>query len=1463
MVSIDTVGSLDGVRVSGVGRSRLVHSKDVDKDQPDSLQSKLYQPETMQPVTTTDQSSIAADVEAGPKFQRRFLSQFLSKKVPPVPLEDERRTFPRPMTLVVSFLFTWLLPVLRVGYKRTLEPNDLFKLNEDVCATTLAARFEKVFTRRLEEDKQKHIERKKRAIQDRKEGRKLSKTEELKENYRESKGKEENTNEGDEAYQGYQHVESDLDDYVPASTLCVYSVLEAFRWQYFTACFYMATGMSTVACNPLLSRELIKFVLKRALGLPEPTGKGVGYAIGLMLTILVGNMFVNKGFFLSTFTGAELKGLLTKLMLDKSFRLSEKSRKKFPPSMITSIMSTDISRVDIGVGFSPWLFIWPFPAAISIALLVKNIKAPALAGLGVMFLYVMLVAALGTLLFGYRFKAIKFTDIRVGYMKEILSNLKMIKFYSWETPYFNLILETRITEMSFILKMEITRSIIIAAASSLPLLSSFTAFMVLYAASDASERNAATIFPSLTLFGVLAAVFVMLPFSIANGTDAFIGMKRVGDFLAAEEIVHDPERDLTQEQATVLKEKEVAIDVNNGNFEWTLVELDEEKSDGNENKEVIIDCGEFSSSDSDRGNSRAEKRRAFQLKKINFSIRTGEFVVITGQIGSGKSSVLQALNGRMKRNSGHIQMNGTVLMCGTPWLQNTTLRENITFGLPFEENRYSNVIDACALQSDLDILPGRDQTEIGERGITLSGGQKARVSLARAVYSNPDIILLDDVLSAVDSKVGKTIMDDCILGMLKNTTRVLATHQLSLIGSADRVIFLNGDGTMVIGTLDEMLQKSTDFKLLMEHSQTEAKEEKGSIAPGVSQDEKIELKNCEVENIDKVDGKLVSEELKSVNAIGWSVYRRYFAAGAQGFTCNWVIPLILFFSVCAIFLTLFANVWLSFWVEYRFKNRSNDFYIGLYTLFIFGGVLGLCLHFAGIISLLNRSSRILNLKAVKNILHVPMWYMDTTPMGRIINRFTKDTDVLDNEMCDKVAMIASYFGLIMGVIILSIIYLPWFAIAVPILFLVFFISGEFYQASGREVKRVEAVQRSFVYSNFTETLTGLETIKDYKSEDAFLSKNVRYVDRMNEAYYVTVANQRWFDVVLSFLTGAFALAISLLCVFKVFNIGPASAGLLLSYVLQMSSAISTAVVMYTQVEQDMNSTERIMDYAYDLPKEAAFVKSETAPAPDWPQHGQIEFKDVTLSYRPGLPPALKHFSAKIKPYEKVGICGRTGAGKSSIMVCLYRLVELTHGKISIDGLDVSQLGLHDLRLKLSIIPQDPVLFRGTIRSNLDPFKSKTDEQLWRILLRARIIDTAEFEEVRAQNGTSEHMHKFHLDLHVEDEGANFSLGERQCVAFARALVRGSKILIMDEATSSVDYATDSKLQTAIVEEFSECTILCVAHRLKTILEYDRILVLDHGTVEQFDTPWKLYSTPGIFRQMCEKSRIYESHFRRK
>lgn len=1354
--------------------------------------------------------------------------------------------------------------MMTTGYKRTLVPADLFRLNDNIKVEPLAERFQRNFDRRAAVFREKHIAEKI--------------------NLR-----------GETPETSTRLAREDLEDFAPGALLGILASFDTFRGDYISALCFMSAALVIQTTEPLLSKRLINFVTLKALGFPTSNGQGVGFAIGTGLMIMCSCVCLNHAFYLSTFTGARMRGVLTKVILDKSFKLDARSRNHYPPSKITSIMATDVSRIDLGIGFSLWTFCFPIPIIIAIAILIHNIHAPALVGIGLMLVYLVFAGSFGMLLFKLRSEALKRTDSRVSLVKEVLNNLKIIKFYSWEVPYFDMISKIRNSEMNYLLKMEVVRSIIISVASSLTSVSSYAAFLVLYAVASPEKRNPATIFSSVALFALLSNALIVLPLSLSAVIDASIGMKRIANYLACDEVDKQLLLSMTPSSDQMEKsDSDKALVFQNACFEWEQFEDESEDEDSAKTaeakkeiqnrkkakvkakKEAIKLQKAFlkekqKNPDATQPEAAAqlfgqkqekEALNTFKLGPVNFEVNHGEFVAITGKIGCGKTSLLNAINGTMKRTSGSLFTDGELVTCGVSWVQNATVRNNITFGLPYDEDWYNQVIFSTCLQTDLDILPAGDQTEVGERGITLSGGQKARLCLARAIYARPSIILLDDVLSAVDAKVGQHIMDHCILGLLKNETRILATHQLSLISSADRVIFLENQNTISVGKMKEMKDSNPAFRDLMEYHSKAHSADEDDDSKGVTEGESGEVKNQSAsKKFNEGDGIIMTEEFKSVNAIGLRVVSRYIGTGARGFVFNWIIFASCAMTVLYVFFELFQNTWLSFWVEYKFKDKDNGWYIGLYTLFMVLSVIFNILGFALIVFIMNRASRILNIEACRRVFYVPMSYMDVTPMGRVINRFTKDTDVLDNEMGDKVAMVTLFSTLLSGILILCVIYLPWFAIALPFVLFAFIFIASFYQASGREIKRLEAIQRSKVYNNFNETLTGMETIKIYGKKDLFLEKNSYLINKMNEAYYLTVANQRWLDIAVSMLTTGFVLLIAFLCVFRVFKISPASVGLILSYILLAAGLLSMLVVIFTQVEQDMNSAERVLEYAHDLPQEAPYHIPETKPAVSWPDRGVIEFRDVNMSYRPELPLVLKGFTASINPSEKIGICGRTGAGKSSIMLALYRIVELTRGSIEIDGIDISKLGLNDLRSKLSIIPQESVLFEGTVRKNLDPFGEKTDDELWSILRRTDIVSSDEFEKVKAQSSTDPNLHKFHLERVVEKEGINFSLGERQLISFARALARGSKILILDEATSSVDYATDKKIQDAIVSEFSDCTILCIAHRLRTILNYDRVIVMDDGRIVEFDTPKDLFNKEDSqFRQMCNKTGITEGDF---
>lgn len=477
-----------------------------------------------------------------------------------------------------------------------------------------------------------------------------------------------------------------------------------------------------------------------------------------------------------------------------------------------------------------------------------------------------------------------------------------------------------------------------------------------------------------------------------------------------------------------------------------------------------------------------------------------------------------------------------------------------------------------------------------------------------------------------------------------------------------------------------------------------------------------------------------------------------------------------------------------------------------------------------------------------------MYFFDTTPLGRITNRFSRDVDVMDNELPDAIRMYLLTIVMILAVLCLIIAYFPIFALALFPLLIFFVVSTVYYCATARQLKQIDSVLRSHVFAKFSEGLSGTACIRAYGLEDRFVTEIQSKIDNMNSSYFLMFATQRWTSIRLDIIGNILVFVTGILVVTSRFDVMPSIAGLVLSYILSIVQMIQFSIRQLAEVEAGMNATERLHYYGSSLEEEAPLHTISVRES--WPETGEITFKNVFVRYRPGLPLIISNFSIQIRSGERIGIVGRTGAGKSSILLTLFRLVEISGGSITIDDIDISVIGLHELRSRLAIIPQDPTLFKGTIRSNLDPFSKHTDFELWSALRQSNLVSST------AKINDKSH-ERIHLDSVVEDEGSNFSLGQRQLMALARALMRGSRIIVCDEATSSIDMETDLKIQNTMATAFKGKTLLCIAHRLKSIIKYDRICVMDKGSILELDTPRKLWMSGGLFRSMCDKSGIQE------
>ncbi|GFS61777.1 ATP-binding cassette sub-family C member 8 [Trichonephila inaurata madagascariensis] len=1440
--------------------------------------------------------------------------------------------------------FSWLLPLLKLGYQRPLELADLEGLPEDEKADHQFRRFNEVF---MEEK-----------LAAEKAGRRIS--------------------------------------------------LWKCYWRTFWRTLFFGgimkiTGDVVSLTGPLSISLILAYVSAvKEDNLPHGTPEQLYFPTswefiqnGFVLTVIVliatflQSTLSNNFNHLAIAEGTHLRTALQCLVYKKALKTSSASG--LDTGAVVNHMAVDAFNMMMLFSMGHYLWAVPFKIVLLLILLYSKLGYSALIGAATVIFLVPVQYYICTLLSKIQSKALDVSDERLKKTTELLQGIKLLKLYGWDRLYANFVQNVREKELKILRSDAICvafNTFITQTSSIIVTLVTFSLFSKL----EGKPLMPADVFTGLALFNQLTVPLYIIPFVIPMVINAVVSTRRLVDFLMLPEVdLSLPWRDDSDTPDArvefVPDSGSVLLHVKENSFDSKGYLSGSEEGDGvflpefynyppvEENTLVSIKKGYFSYDTAYTIPS---------LRDINVQIPAGKLTIIVGNIGSGKSSLLSAILGELNVISGSINWNSSPLVAYVPqkpWLMNATLKENILFGQPYDGRRYHQVTQACALQPDIDLLPARDMTEIGERGLNLSGGQKQRIALARAFYSPARLIILDDPLSALDAHVGAYVFEHGIKTLLlrRQRTVILVTHKLEFLSSATKVILMESgtikkegspkeieislqdlnfnlrkpkksfgkEGTPAEGTSKErhklvrLLSRQqlyrtvstqdikprarlvslsrqmshdpssplpchdwgdhddplppiadpddpdTGHKLLNRMKSVESLRSRSSASSAsvvrrswkcppsrlnsrisTRTDDLIEEEDEEdfdddtedkiVHSCDQVqlpDGKLIKEEEREKGKISKQVYIMYMKA------CTLPLALLVIFLIIATqAMKVGTDFWLSAWSENsltRIQNGtlddSNDtisdeeaeeinYYIHIYA------ILSGCSILLAFIT--NISAQLTSLKAVKvlhsrmlnNVVQCPMKFFDSTPVGRIINRFSSDMSTIDKKLPVTLPILLRFILLCLSAIIVDMIVTPYFIIVVIPVAAIYYFLQHFFRFTSRELQRLDCITKSPVYSHFTETVCGLSTIRAFRAESRFTEMIMACIDVNNTAFILVNCSNCWLGISLDYLGGIILFIATLSSVFASIygDVSEAFVGMSMTYTLLVPIYLNWVVRNLASTEMYMSAVERVRNYS-KLPIEDGPAKDLSDLSDEWPEYGAISFQNVTMKYDSNSDPVLKNITLTIKPGEKVGICGRTGSGKSSLIMALFRMVNIMSGKIEIDGVNILNIPLEFLRSRLSIIPQEAVIFSGTVRENLDPAKEYTDEEIWKALEAAQLKHL-----ITALPGG--------LEAQVSDEGSNMSAGQHQLFSLARALIRKSKILVMDEATSSLDPDTDLILQNVVAEQYKDSTVLSIVHRVQSVLNFDKVIVLDGGRVAEVGNPKDLQEVKGsIFASLVKAS----------
>ncbi|KAJ0426972.1 P-loop containing nucleoside triphosphate hydrolase protein [Aspergillus carlsbadensis] len=1214
--------------------------------------------------------------------------------------------------------------------------------------------------------------------------------------------------------------------------------------------------------QPQLLRLLISFITSYQTSEPDPVIRGVAISLAMFLVSVTQTSCLHQYFQRAFDCGMRVKSGLTAMIYAKALKLSSEGRAAKTTGDIVNHMAVDQQRLSDLTQFGTQLWSAPFQITLCMVSLYQLVGVSMFAGIAVMILMIPLNGVIARVMKKLQLIQMKNKDSRSRLMTEILNNIKSIKLYAWNTAFMNKLSHIRNDlELNTLRKIGATQSIANFTWQSTPFLVSCSCFTVFVLIED-RPLTTAIVFPALTLFNLLTFPLAMLPMVITSIIEASVAVTRLTDYFMAEEL--QPEAVKFEDSVTHIGDESVRV--RDASFSW------------NRYKDELA------------------------LENIDLSCRKGELSCIVGRVGSGKSSLLQALLGDLWKTEGEVVVRGRIAyVAQSAWVMNASVRENIVFGHRWDPQFYDLTVEACALIDDFKNLPDGDQTEVGERGISLSGGQKARLTLARAVYARADIYLLDDVLSAVDQHVGRHLINRVLgrNGILNSKTRILATNAIPVLKESDFIGLLREKTLIEKGTYEQLMAMKGEVSNLVRTTINESDDEgSGAESRGLASPESSEsatmietLDDSDLSDTDEAEQQIGSlapikaagprrtstvtlrrastvswqgprrklgdeeniikskqtQEVSQQGKVKWSVYGEY--AKNSNLIAVGVYLLTLVGAQTA---QVAGSYWLKYWTDANEKTQSasnSGKFIGVYLAFGVGSSLLVILQnlilwiFCSI-----EASRKLHERMAFSIFRSPMRFFETTPSGRILNRFSSDIYRIDEVLARTFNMLFGNAAKTIFTLIVIASTTPLFLILVIPLGWVYLNYQKYYLRTSRELKRLDSVTRSPIYAHFQESLGGVSTIRAYRQEERFSLESEWRMDANLRAYFPSISANRWLAVRLEFIGSIIILAAALLAVIAIATgtkISAGSVGLAMSYALQITQSLNWIVRQTVEVETNIVSVERVLEYA-SLPSEAPEVIFKNRPAIGWPAQGAVSFQNYSTRYREGLDLVLRDVSLDIKPREKIGVVGRTGAGKSSLTLALFRIIEPVSGGISIDNVDVTKIGLFDLRGRLAIIPQDPAMFEGTVRDNLDPRHAHDDTELWSVLEHARL--KAHVSQMEGQ-----------LDAQIQEGGSNLSQGQRQLISLARALLTPSNILVLDEATAAVDVETDALLQRTLRSDiFSDRTIITIAHRINTIIDSDRIVVLDKGRVAEFDTPAALIKQRGKFYDLVKEAGLLDS-----